>query len=292
MNDVTQQANGVARRAVKVALSISTWTAAKMDKRRSDDLTTMAGADPKAAQVRKNIMAGTKLVKDVSDFASMCRLEHTKMTLPWDDQGWRILPSSLMPEYKARFTAHQTQFDRMVQEVLDRYPTLVQISRNYLGDLWNEDDYPNVDVVAEKYRWRNPIEPVPLSGHFYLDATTEDLQEMQDDLERENKRRLAEATRESWDRLYELLTGMSAKLSQANDESKKTRFHETFVDNPMELCELLKGLNVTNDPDLERARKQLEDTMRGASIEVIKSSPYVRDELKRKVDGIIGSFDW
>ena len=61
---------------------------------------------------------------------------------------------------------------------------------------------------------------------------------------------------------------------------------------PLELCALLGKLNITKDPKLEDARLQLEATMRHADIEVIKSSPDVRESIKAKVDTILGKFDW
>jgi len=60
----------------------------------------------------------------------------------------------------------------------------------------------------------------------------------------------------------------------------------------LELCELLTKLNVTNDPKLEDARKQVELAMLGTNIEDVKEDAYVRENLKSKVDAILGKFDW
>jgi hypothetical protein len=51
-------------------------------------------------------------------------------------------------------------------------------------------------------------------------------------------------------------------------------------------------MNITNDPKLEEARKQLEITMLGADMENIKEDADSRQELKSKVDAIIGKFNW
>jgi hypothetical protein len=65
-----------------------------------------------------------------------------------------------------------------------------------------------------------------------------------------------------------------------------------LISNPLELCELLTKLNVTNDPKLEDARKQVELALLGADIEEVKDSPLVRENLKSKVDAILGKFEW
>jgi hypothetical protein len=107
--------------------------------------------------------------------------------------------------------------------------------------------------------------------------------------------RLADAMRDPWDRLHKMLTTISSKLTDdknASEDTKGKRYHDTLVTNPLELCALLGKLNITKDPKLEDARLQLEATMRHADIEVIKSSPDVRESIKAKVDTILGKFDW
>jgi len=55
---------------------------------------------------------------------------------------------------------------------------------------------------------------------------------------------------------------------------------------------LLTAMNITNDPKLEEARKQLELTMLGTDLKVLKEDVHAREDLKAKVDGILGKFSW
>jgi hypothetical protein len=55
---------------------------------------------------------------------------------------------------------------------------------------------------------------------------------------------------------------------------------------------MLSHLNITKDPDLERARRALEQVMVGADIDVIKESEAVRQTMKSKVDSILKQFEW
>jgi hypothetical protein len=98
--------------------------------------------------------------------------------------------------------------------------------------------------------------------------------------------------REPWERLHKMLAGMSEKLTDVEGDDTKKRYHDTLLTNPIELCSLLGKMNVTNDPKLEEARKQLELTMLGANIEAIKEDSHARSELKSKVDGILKKFEW
>ena len=55
---------------------------------------------------------------------------------------------------------------------------------------------------------------------------------------------------------------------------------------------MLTKMNITNDPKLEEARKELELTMLGTDIDAIKDSEQHRTEVKAKVDAIIKKFEW
>jgi len=114
---------------------------------------------------------------------------------------------------------------------------------------------------------------------------------MREEFLKQQNNKLAEAMREPWDRLHEMLVGISEKLTDVEGDSKK-RYHDTLISNPIELCSLLTKLNVTNDPKLEEARRQLEMTMLGADIEDLKGHAPARIELKSKVDEILKRFDW
>ena len=277
--------------AVLVEQSISVWTANKLDRSATDKIITDNSAASNAAQVRKNLMAGSSLRKDIADFAGGCRLWHNTKTLPWADRGSRLLPTSLFLDYKQSVNIRRDKFNSMVDEFLTNYPSLVQTAGNYLGSLFNPDDYPSVDEVAAKFDYRLVFSPVPDSGDFRLDVPQQELDEIKSQYETSFDERMNDAMKDAWERLHKTLTHMSGKLEDNGDDKKK-RFHDTFITNAQELCGLLTHLNVTKDPQLESARKQLESALTLTDVGLIKESSFARDELKTKVDNVLGQFEW
>ena len=283
----------IAASAVLVEMNLSVWTANKVDRCATDEVTITKGATGGAAQVRKNLMAGTSLRKDIADFASNCRGWHATRTLAWADQGMRLLPTSLFFDYKTEVNDRRTKFNAMVNTFMDNYPSLIRVSQNYLGGLYDPNDYPSVDVVRSKFDFRLVFSPVPESGDFRLDIAHQDLAEVRSQYEESYNQRIKDAMREPWDKLHRTLSAMSEKLADGEGEdASKKRYHNTLVTNAVELCEMLTHLNITKDPELERARQQLQATMRGADIEVIKESPHARESMKRSVDAILKQFEW
>ena len=279
--------------AVLVEMNISVWTANKLDKSATEKVVSDNAAVQNAAQVRKNLMAGTTLRKDIADYAAGCRLWHNTRTLPWADKGARLLSTSLFLDYKSEANVRRDTFNKMVDNFILQYPSLVQTANNYLGTLFNPEDYPSVDEVQSKFGFRLVFSPVPEAGDFRLQVAEQDLNDLREQYEVNFNDRLAEAMREPWDRLHKLLTGMSEKLTDEDgeDESKK-RYHDTLITNAQSLCSMLTHLNVTKDPKLEQARRDLELTMLGADIDAIKESPEVRKGIKNKLDAILKQYEW
>ena len=278
--------------AVLVELNISVWTANKQDKEAASEMLTTKGAQAvDAVQVRKNLMAGTTLRKQIADYAAGCRLWHNTRTLPWADKGPRLLATSLFMDYKAELNVRRATFIQMKDDFAREYPKLLQTRAMALGDLHNPDDYPSVDEVMSKFGFKVVFSPVPESGDFRLDIPQQELEAVRQSYDDAFDTRLAEAMRLPWEKLHDMLNGMTAKLAEGDEETKR-RWHDTFLTNAQELCSMLTHLNITKDPKLEAARRQLEVALIGQDIDDIKENEATRAELKDKLDAILKGYDW
>ena len=278
--------------AVLVELNISVWPASKIDRETTEQVNTNAGAVRDAAQTKKNLFAGTSLRKDIEKFAARVRQYHNQHTLPWADKGERLLPTKLFMEYKQTMNAYEYEFNKMCDNFFAEYPRLVAEAPANLGKMYKAEDYPDLTEVRLKFGFRRTVKPVPEAGDFRLDVPSDDLRELVHAFEQQQQEKLADAVREPWERLHAELTAISKKLTDADGDDGKKRYHDTLISNPLELCGLLTKLNITNDPKLEEARKQLELTMLGTTMEGIKDDKYHRAEVKAKVDDILKRFEW
>jgi hypothetical protein len=197
-------------------------------------------------------------------------------------------------DYKTEANVRRDTFNRMVDEFVAAYPNLVQTAQSYLGTLFKADDYPSADEVRSKFGFRLIFSPVPESNDFRLQVAAQDLQDLREQYEENFNSRLADAMREPWERLHKLLKSTSDKLTdkQTEEEQKKTRYHDTLITNAQELCGLLTHLNITKDPQLEQARRQVEQIMLGADIAEIKDSAELRATMKSQVDAVLAQYEW
>jgi len=276
--------------AVLVELNISVWPASKIDREVTSQVNANASAHKDASQTKKNLFAGTSLRADIEKFAARVRLYNNQHTLPWADKGERMLPTKLFMESKQTMNGYERTFNMLCDNFFDEYETLVRDAQVNLGSLYKAEDYPPLEEVRSKFAFRWIIKPLPEAGDFRLDIPANDLEEMRLAYEAQYSEKLAEAMRTPWERLHEVLLSMSKKLEDSGDSKK--RYHDSLISNPLELCDLLTKLNVTNDPKLEDARRQVELAMLGTDIEEVKEDATVRESLKSKVDAILGKFEW
>jgi hypothetical protein len=133
--------------------------------------------------------------------------------------------------------------------------------------------------------------PLPTSGDFRLDVESEVQRELMEQYERKLGEQLASATQDSWTRLHSALTKLSDRLT-VEEDGEKRKFHDTLVTGAVELCDLLTAMNVTNDPELEKARRKLQDVLSGVTPKELREEDGTRVLVKQKVDDILSAFDW
>jgi hypothetical protein len=283
---------GIARAGVLVAMNISLYSGRKMDKRTQAEVVAAKGSgSSRAASVYKSLFADCPELEAITKFQAKARLRHYQLTLPWSDNGLRLLPAKSLLDYKAEMNKHEQQFLLLVDAFLDKYDVLVAAAAFKLGTLFDREEYPLREQVARKFRFDIDITPLPVAGDFRLDIESDVQRELVEKYESRLAAQVAAAQQDAWTRMYEALTRLKDRLTLDEDGKRKV-FHDTTVTNTQELCELLTQLNVTNDPALEKARRQLEEAIAGVEPKELRKEEGERLTVLAKVNTILDSFDW
>lgn len=280
----------IASMAMLVELRISTWTARKRDTATTDDLNKAKNATDGASNVYKYLMAGSDHLKKIEKYAAKCRAWNGQQTLPWI-KGIGLLPMENFFDYRQQLGTMEANFNALVQDFITAYPSLVSAQAFKLGDYFDADEFPAADTLPRKFKFEYNFLPVPESGDFRLrceEAVRADLAEQYDKMFQD---RLAEAMRDPWNRLHDALTHIATRLTDS-PEGERNIFRDSLVNKPLELCALLTKLNITNDPQLEEARRMLEIALSRADLDDLRTYPDARVELKNDVQKIIDKFNW
>lgn len=283
-----------------IDLNISTWTGRKLDKRVSEEIDHAKGTKVKAGNYNKQLLAGADKLAEVQKIVGQIRTWHYEQTLPWSDGGSRLLPMKNFFDYKNTLASLEQEFEAAVRDFLQEYPQLVSNSAFALGALFDRGEYPDVEDIEHKFKFRYAFMPLPEAGDFRVDCGDSVKQELEAQYKEFYDNKLKEAMTDMWNRLHETLTHMSDKLANSeqprklkNGEEVHTKiFRDSMVENAVELCGLLTKLNVSNDTQLELARQKLEKAIHGVDAKTLRDSDEVRLSVKKQVDDILSAFNF
>ena len=279
-------------RALEVKVLISAWTAVKKKKGAARQVAAQNNmGDIDALNVSTNVLQGCESLTDIHTLKGEMRKYNYSKTLPWTDKGGRILMTAEYPAWVRELTAKQAEFDRLFEVFISEYEFQKIAAQQSQGDLFDERDYPPVEVVREKFGCRLSVMPIVDAGDWRLDVE-DDAQGCFDELIATHtsaaETRINAAMADIHKRLHKVLANMSDRLDYVGDKDKKT-FRGTLLDNVLDIVELMRTCNLTNDTQLTAQADTLERALRGVSCGALRDSSHLRAETKRTVDEVIAS---
>lgn len=273
--------------AMLVELGISVWTARKLDKRASSDVTTQNHAATGMANVNKKLLDCDELTA-VQKFAANARTSHYNMTLPWSDSGLRMLTTTRYFDYNKELSGLQAEFWRLVDRFLNQYEWEINEVQLKLGDLFDPSEYPPIDKVRAKFGFHLNYIPLPQAGDFRVDIGNEAEEAMREHYEKFYNAQIERAMNDIWKRAHAVLSRMSDRLDYRGKEDRKT-FHASLVSNVVDLIEVMESMNITDDPNMQLQQRRLKVAMQGIEADDLRNDPILREETKKTVDETLAS---
>lgn len=227
-------------------LNISQWTARKHDKAISKEVDVAHQAQD-GGRYNKMLIDKAAL-EPLAKNAGRVRDYHYTMTLPWGDNGDRLLPAKAYMEYTAAMRKFRDANEMLVNAFVASYPSLVADARTRLGTMYDPRDYPPVSDIAARFSVVVGFMPVPDAKDFRVDVGDEALAEIKASINAAVAERQAGAIKECWRRLHEAVNNLHVMMLK-----EKPIFRDSIVGNVNDLVEMLPKLNITNDSALNEA---------------------------------------
>lgn len=268
-------------RALLVSLSISQWTARKLDKKATKEVADINRASTSAGRYNKSLLPLNDQLAHVHQKTGVIRDKFAKNTLPWGIDGTRILPSANYLQFMQDFRKEKSEWQYLVQTFLDNYDYLVAEAKRWLGDLYDEKDYPSKESITNKFSMDLGIFPVP-SNDFRVELSSDELTRIQEELETRMASVQQEAMSDCWHRLYKHVEHITEKLADP-----KGIFRDSMIDNAVETCDLLTRLNISDDPNLEAMRKAVESKLLGHHPDTLRNDLDVRQDTAEEARKIM-----
>lgn len=284
--------SGIADRAMLVSLTVRRWQPHTTDKKISAEVANNHKASKDMGKYRKRLLAKAA-TQATSDIGHQLRSLHYDLTLPWSDDGPRILSGMGYMAYQQKVNALKQQFDTAWQAFLPEYPRHKAEAKALLGTAYNEEDYPPVSVLKTKFAVEIHVQPIPTGKDFRVDVGNEELARIRKQIDEDAKATIEASMKTVWGRLKAVVEHQAKrlKLYKQTDEGVEHSFRDSLVTNIVELLDLLPSLNVTEDKDLERFAIQVRKELTAYPATVLRDDEKVRTDVARRADEILAKME-
>ena len=274
--------------AMLVSLRINSWSGRLYDRQASQQVAVHNDADTNAGRYNKRLLPKQAFAA-LAATMSNARTSHNSNTLPWDDQGGRLLTVANYERYTA---ALDTLVERVVRErarFIEDYDDYVDQARLDLGRLFRLEDYPGTEALQGKFAIRYRIVPVPDARHFMADLAQGETERVKRDIEQQVRTRLNDAQRDLYRRLSEAVERVGERLRE-DENGKPLVFRDSLIENIRELVDVVPRLNIFADDDLAMLCREVKDKFAGIEPDALRPSgrfdPNLRRQVKRDADAL------
>ena len=271
------------RDAMLVSLRIHHWSGKRYDRKASDHVAVHHDADTDAGRYTKRLLPKAAFAA-LTRAVSAARTAHYDNTLPWDDQGKRLLSVDNFDDYTATLDGC---IERMVgarTRFVEGYDGHVARARVTLGRLFDPDDYPPKEALAHRFRIRTHVTPVEDAGHFLARLGADDAARVRRDIERDVEARIHDALGDLYRRLGSAVERVSERLGEG-DDGKPLVFRNTMIEHLRALVDVVPRLNLFGDAHLARLCEEVKERIAAVEPDMLRPSrsfdPGTRERVRR-----------
>lgn len=263
-------------------LSISAWTGQRIDKDATRKVTEDAGAASDAARVNKHLVPKESL-KAITAALGAVRTHFYTNTLPWRDNGDRLLTRMRFTAFMAEHEKLRQDFDDAVTDFLTTtYPTAREKAAFRMGTMFNPDDYPSADTLRRRFAVNLEIDAVSEASDFRVQLDAAEQQRVREGIESAVHSRITTAMHDVWSRLSTAVENVAERLS---DED--AIFRNSLISNLVDLIDLLPDLNITGDADLERLRLEAKHKLTAHTPDALRADKTVRAQVASEAQSLL-----
>lgn len=285
--------------ALVVNLSISMWAGHKLDKAKTSEVNYNANAESDASRVNKHLVSKASLAAIVRAAGAMRQYVY-RATLPWGDNGDRLIGASGYMAFVEEFAKLKQQFDEAVEDFITvQYPAERARAQFRMGDMFVPGEYPEPETLRRKFGATLDVHGVPAATDLRAQLRDEDIQHLRAEIENHNAAKLRTAMQTLWQRLFDTVSHFADRMQE--DETTPDgcrRFKDATVRNLHRLLAEVPALNISGDPALDELCDDLRAKLSGLEATTLRTSPTAREQARRaaagiaaKMSGMMAAFD-
>jgi hypothetical protein len=276
--------------AVKSMVAFKCWTAHKIDHDATEQTLNNYQAFEGAGRFNKVLIDKVHL-SNLRKIIQDARKYWHSVTLPWGNEGSRILPGVKIFEFESKMREFQRAFETEYEKLEANYTSIIDEQKRILGNMYNHDDYPSIEELRQKFGFENgklgikvEISGIESTDDIRLNMTEPLINRLKNQAAEEERDKIIEATRDIYRRLVQRLSAMVERL-KATKTDKKTndevyaKFKNATITNLVEILELVPLLNIAGDETLDEVSRQLSEKLADIAPVDIRNDEQIRKEV-------------
>jgi hypothetical protein len=242
-----------------VGLTIRSWGAEAKDRKVTREVADNHGVASSVGRYTKKLI-DCPIIKTIQQIASRARLDHYFLTLPWSQEGTRILPAQLWDTWAEKFHANKLDYDEQVDLFIADYTGLIAEAEVRLNGLFNAADYPPVEEIRHRFSFEKTVSALPNANDFRVQLSRTDVDQIKADIAAQTKTAISDAMSNTVERMKNVVEHMIERLTTQTG-GKAAVFRDTLVENVRDLVAIVPKLNVVGNPEMDRMAREMEDKL-------------------------------
>jgi hypothetical protein len=280
----------LSERAMLVHLHTGTWGSQTTDHTVTEEVSESHKAEAGAGHYRKQLVA-RKFLSHVNSHINAARQTHKVLTLPWEDNGTRILSANGYMKYAEQMKLCRHAVEAAAAEFSQHMDDYIAEAKVRLGTMFNPDEYPAYNDVPGKFYVNVEVKPIPEGNDFRTQLSEKTVKAIVADIEQRSKDRLESAMDDIYKRIVDVTARMVERLRAfqpgEDGEGAQNRFKDSLVYNVKELAELLPVLNIPGDKRIEDMRVKMLRDLTDNAPELLRSDARLRSKTADKAEKIL-----
>lgn len=266
-------------KAMVVRFRMNRYHSSKVDRRLSHDVQAAEGTSK--LTVNKKLFADCTEFKRVTKAFNAIRKYVHDNTLPWCDDGVRLIPNASYFQFAQDFAVLRSECDQAVQELVGKWDGLVQADMASFGTAANPLDYPTAEEVEQMYGVSIRFSPIPTVEDFRVDVSPDDTKAFEDEMAEAQK----EATANLLEQILEPVSKMVETLGKEQKEGVRG-YSGTLVTNITSVVKRARRLNIENDPRVTEVCDEADSILKGLNVRMLKDDEELTEDVREGMSEI------
>ena len=202
-------------------------------------------------------------------------------TLPWMDEGVRVLPNASYVDFAQEVGEFRRKALSKVEKLGAVWDSAVLADKARLGSMWNPMDYPTKEEMLAKWGISVVFSPIPASEDFRIDMDEADRKALDDAIHEVEQSSTGYLLKE----MLKPVAAMAAKLSvPIGDEG--SIFRDSLMGNLKDVANRAKKLNLNHDARVDEVIADIEKVTNSVTLTALRETTEVRNATAKQMKSL------